>query len=364
MAAITVTGESLGAAAAAARLAKLGHTVTYVGDPNTIGGHWRRHLPPVIQLPATWRDLSRKSGRQLSAELARQDLELSPAPAARHLFSDGLTLELPAERGAQYAAISHTLGRAAAASWRDLLDDLDDLWIAVRQFGIEAPRVEKLTKQQARLLWRGRTMADLANRVGEDHLAQLVLSIGYRCGTDSNQAPAALATRLVIERTFDRWQLTNAAQPIPATKLLDLLADRLATRRVRFAAAAEDDGSTRLAFERSLPPKRFWGTPITPALAPIVRRRTADQPAEEVTHTADGPIVSWFDQEHDYTASFPDLAWGYAPDNWAAWAGTPPSASAGNEPWAELANAALTVYQLHKELTGQDVRPSNRNYRP
>lgn len=362
MATVSVTGETLGAAAAAARLAKLGHQVTYVGTPDRVGGHWREHLPPVLTLPATWRDLFRKTGRGLSAELARHQLELAPAPPAKHVFSDGLELELPTERGAQYSAISTALGEASAIRWRDLLDGLDSVWLTARQVGIEAARPEKLSRQQARGLWRGKTLASLAAGLAEPHLAQLVRAVGPRCGTSAKSAPALLATRLVVERTFGRWQLESAGQPVPATKLLDLLAQRLITRKVRFAPEP-GAGHVRLDFGNELPKNR-WRTRLRPAAAPAISKWTSQGACEVVRHTTAGPIIAWVDQRHDYTATRPNLEWGFAPNSWSAWLATPASACAGTEPWAELATAALAVYSLHFRLTGGDVRPTNRNYRP
>ena len=36
----------------------------------------------------------------------------------------------------------------------------------------------------------------------------------------------------------------------------------------------------------------------------------------------------------------------------------------GAEPWAQLLVGALATYRVHFSLTGDDVRPSNKAYRP
>ena len=36
----------------------------------------------------------------------------------------------------------------------------------------------------------------------------------------------------------------------------------------------------------------------------------------------------------------------------------------GAEPWAQLLVGALATYRVHSSLTGDDIRPSNKAYRP
>ena len=40
------------------------------------------------------------------------------------------------------------------------------------------------------------------------------------------------------------------------------------------------------------------------------------------------------------------------------------SSRGGNEPWAQLLTGALATYAAHHLLTGEDIRPTNRGYRP
>ena len=133
---VWIRGASLAALAAAARLGKAGHHVVLDCDGLPDGGHWavRQHLgvevdelPQTFLLPAVWRDLFKKSGRALDAELARHHLDLVPAPDQVHRFADGRTFCLPSERGAQFHAVDEAFGRRAAEAWCTLLDDLDDL---------------------------------------------------------------------------------------------------------------------------------------------------------------------------------------------------------------------------------------------
>lgn len=379
---LTIRGGTLAGLACAARLAKLGHPVrlhTAGGEP---GGRWapgRGQLPPVITLPAIWRDLFNKSGRPLAAELGRAGLAVVAAPPVVHRFTDGAELELPTERGQQFAVLSRRYGQGVAERWRDTLDQLDDAWLAARRFGVEQPDTPRTTADRQALLL-DRTLADIADRAGHPHLARIILDLAPPAGTRSRTAPGLLATRLAIERTFGRWQLVDdAGHPLPASRLISLLEARLATRLVEVVDDA--DGAPTVD---CLPRRPRW---TSPALAPAVRV-TKDAPGptdggvrEVVDHTGPQPVFTWrlpgpdTDQllTWDFTRVRPDLEWGLAPRSARAVLRRPgvvaptPAASvcspAGPEPWAELASAALAVYEVHERLTGQDARPTNRTRR-
>ncbi|MHA6512250.1 hypothetical protein [Tessaracoccus sp. Z1128] len=373
---LTIRGGTLAGMACAARLAKLGHQVRLDLCGEAMGGRWaaeRGQLPPVVTLPAPWRDLFKKSGRTLDAELARAGLAMTEAPPAVHRFDDGAELALPTERGQQFAVLSSRYGRPVAERWRDTLDTLDDAWLAARRFGVERPDAPA-TRADRRALLLDRTLADVADRVGHPHLARIVLDLAPPAGTRSRRAPALLATRLVVERTFGRWIVVDdAGRTQSATRLVDLLEGRLATRRVEVV-----DGAPAAPAVDCLPRRPRWARP---ALAPAVGSSVADRggvAGEAVDHTGAQPVVTWRtpgpDGDRlltwDFTRARPDLAWGLEPTSGRAAlrrprvVGAVPAASscspAGPEPWAELASAALAVYEVHERLTGEDARPTNR----
>ena len=78
---VVVIGGSVAGMAAAARLAKLGHQVELFEQTDRLGGRWAARTsapgaavddaPAALGFPAPSRDLFRKSGRPLEAELAR-----------------------------------------------------------------------------------------------------------------------------------------------------------------------------------------------------------------------------------------------------------------------------------------------------
>ncbi|HET9647174.1 MAG TPA: NAD(P)-binding protein, partial [Microlunatus sp.] len=178
---VVVIGGGLAGLAAAARLAKQRHSVELFEQGDQLGGAWApRQLgpttvddaPAVIGFPAPWRDLFRKSGRPLETELTRCGRTLEPASPPRYVFADGTSLALPTERGEQHEALAAAYGVTVAAAWRDLLDDLDPTWQALRPLGIEQQLSDRRqAARAARGLRPKGTVADLAARAPHPQLS-------------------------------------------------------------------------------------------------------------------------------------------------------------------------------------------------
>ena len=211
---VAVVGGGLAGLAAAARLAKMGHrrpaargvrrprrAVGAVRAARRAGARRRRGVlvddaPGVLTFPAPWRDLFRKSGRPLEAELARAGRALVPAPAPTYRFADGSALVLPSDRGEQHEALLRAYGPGPAARWQHLLDSLGEVWQALRPLGLEEPYVPTaVTRDVARRLRGRRSLADLADGLDEPHLRALVRSTAHRQGTTPERAPALAARR-------------------------------------------------------------------------------------------------------------------------------------------------------------------------
>lgn len=308
---VIVRGATLAGLAAAARLARLGHQVTIETPSSTVGRDI--DVADTIAVPAAWRDLFKKSGGHLQTELNRAGLELVEAPPRTHLLADGSTMELPAERGAQYRAISARLGAATAAAWRDLVDDLDGLWHAYRRHALEGVAPVRTADDRA-ALWLDVTVADLADRVG-GQLAPIVLSEGGAPG-----APAVEAIGLSAERRFGLWRLADeGGRWRQGALLVDLLVARLAERGVTFRRPTGEEPDLDATVQDGAQPR-------------------AETAAQWLSRT---PIIG-------------------ADGVLRASAASP----AGHQPWAELGSAALAVYELHGRLTGEDCRPTNVDFRP
>ncbi|MBK8447833.1 MAG: FAD-dependent oxidoreductase [Micropruina sp.] len=424
---IAVVGASLAGMAAAARLAKQGHRVLLFEATDALGGRWARPgvLPPVISLPAPWRDLFRKSGRPFDAELTRAGYALVPAAPAVHRFTDGSELTLPSDRGEQWTVLSAAWGSIAATRWRDLLDELDERWQVLRRLGLEDEFPDAaLTPRLRKALGLGRSVERLARGMDHPQAAALIRSTAWRIGSEPRRTPGFVAVRLAVDRTFGRWQLTRDGRPVPAAALIDLLAARLALRGVELrvhqpvtalrpgaVVTATDETPTaaivsavnpweylRLAGKQdpALRRRTAW---TRPALAPLVtttveesvnptpadggRIHTVlnDSVREVVHHLPRGVRVEYRLPgqliTHDFTAGAPDPGFGTRWRSPRTWLRLPPlrtgilsvvsanaSSRGGNDPWAQLLSGALAAYVVHENLTGADIRPTNKAVRP
>jgi UDP-galactopyranose mutase len=384
---VVVVGGSLAGMAAAARLAKAGHPVELYERTATLGGRWAASelpsvgpvdaAPGLLPFPAPWRDLFRKSGRPLEAELARSGHALVPAPPVRYRFADGTVLSLPTERGAQHATLRAAFGPGPADRWRDLLDELDEVWQTLRPLGLEYPlegRRQLPRPVRARLHAR-RSLAWLAARLDEPHLEALVRSLAHRHGSRPEHTPAWVAVDLSVSRTFGHWHLA-ATDPVahPAdtgrsSVLVEALTARLALRRVKVHVGTAVQGlevsGGRVVGVRTaagsrpaaavlvttdpwhlvddlLPARAAAGLRrrtrrLRPAAAPAVEHQWLDRPARTVTETVelaadgtpviswarpvgDGTVVSW----HDYGRTAPTPSAGAAWRGWRSWLDRPP----------------------------------------
>ncbi len=386
---VVVVGGGIAGMAAAARLAKAGHAVELYEREAVLGGRWAAAdlpgagpvdaAPAVLPFPAPWRDLFRKSGRPLEAELARSGHALVPAAAVAYRFADGNQLSLPTERGAQHAALRTAFGAGAADRWRDLLDELDEVWQILRSLGLEQPLRgrDQLPRPVLARLHARRSLSWLAARLDEPHLEALVRSLAHRHGSDPDQTPAFAAVDLSVSRRFGHWHVgatDPAAHPSDTGRssvLTEALARRLGTRGVqvqlatavtgleveagrvvgvRTAAAVRPAAAVVVAtdpwhlvddllphdLDRSL---RRRTHRLRPAAAPAVEHLHLDQRAPGVSETvdlsADGtPLISWARpaaegtvvSRHDFSRTRPAPGAGAAWRGWRSWLLRPPVA--------------------------------------
>ncbi len=146
MARIAVIGAGAGALAAAARLAVAGHRVAVYERTETYGGALRRRErdgfafdtgPGLLPLPAVYRDLFVKTGREPLEEC----VELVQAdPSSHHVFADGTRVSLPnASRAGVVSAVEEALGADAARRWGDFLVRAREAWDRARRPLLEEP---------------------------------------------------------------------------------------------------------------------------------------------------------------------------------------------------------------------------------
>ncbi|GAB2988790.1 phytoene desaturase family protein [Nocardioides montaniterrae] len=314
---VVVIGGGLGGLASAARLAKLGHQVTLLEASDGVGGALRPVRqdgftwdagPTSTLLPATLRDLFRKSGKPLEAELGE---ELIPLEVIReHRFEDLTSVSLPGGSRALQAQAWDAVAPGLGERWNRHVDRYEPLWEILRREYVEKPW-DPATK--------GAVPRDLAKAFGlRDTLYRLLradfrderqaLVAGYPItmqGQELRNVPAWVGVSLYLEQCFGGWQV-----PGGFARLVELLEKRLATRRVtvvtgstvqdlvvregRVAAVATAEGEHRadavvVAVDpRRLPTLAAYVERTMPAIPPVICHvgieGDVDLPAETVLH--------------------------------------------------------------------------------
>jgi phytoene dehydrogenase-like protein len=226
---VVVVGAGLGGLATAARLAKLGHHVTVCERGSEPGGLLRRvrhegfgwdATPFAVTLPAVLRDLFRKSGRPLERYV---DLQLS-TPARRHVFPDGIVLDLPTgSRGAQLDAVRDALGAKAAGEWTSFVDEQADQWELLRSNVLDVPAgaAQLGERRTARALrTRQRLGRVLGKALADERLRLLASYPVHNAGGSPAHEPALRAVEAYVERTFGVWRSPNGSSDLTQALLV------------------------------------------------------------------------------------------------------------------------------------------------
>ncbi|MEU7147678.1 NAD(P)/FAD-dependent oxidoreductase [Streptomyces sp. NPDC045456] len=256
MARIAVIGAGMGAMAAAARLAVAGHRVAVYEREATYGGAVRRFEragfgfdtgPGLLHLPAVYRDLFVKTGR----EPLESVVELSQVdPAARHVFADGTAVSLPnASRAGVLAALDGALGEGAGERWSAFLGRARDAWDRTRRPLLEEPlwpdwqvlgRDPYPALPKRGLFGRRKPVPDAslagiaAHELKDPRLTALLESYALAYGFDPRTVPASAAVLPYMEQTFGSWYPRGGIRA-----LADALYERCLARKVEFTFGAE-----------------------------------------------------------------------------------------------------------------------------
>ncbi|OEV29458.1 phytoene dehydrogenase, partial [Streptomyces nanshensis] len=264
MARIAVIGAGLGAMAASARLATAGHRVTVYERTETYGGGVRRYErdgfrfdtgPGILHLPAVYRDLFVKTGREKledRLDLVRLD------PAVRHVFPGGTAVSLPSgSRAGVLAALDEAFGAGAGERWTDMLARARTVWDATRRPLLEEPLTEdgvpalretlahdpypalrsRHPALRAKGLLRRRTpaLADAAAvELRDPRLVSMLNSCAWAYGLDPRSAPAGAAVLAYMEHTFGSWYVRGGMRA-----LAEALYTRCTERKVDFRFGCE-----------------------------------------------------------------------------------------------------------------------------
>jgi phytoene dehydrogenase-like protein len=235
MAGVVVVGGGLGGSAAAARLAKLGHSVTLLERLDRVGGalgyvtqrDYRWDAGPVsTPLPAVLRDLFRKSGRPLERELELAQLN----PVREHRFEDGSVLALPAgSRSAQHAAIETSLGAGLGDRWLAYTHGFADTWDLLRRHYLERPWSPQHSGPEVRKVLSSRATLQKAVKKAfkDERLRALAVHHAVAEGHEPRNVPAWAGMISYVEQNFGVWTVPDGMGAFgPA------LTKRLGERRV------------------------------------------------------------------------------------------------------------------------------------
>ncbi|MEV0369457.1 NAD(P)/FAD-dependent oxidoreductase [Streptomyces sp. NPDC050636] len=259
MARIAVIGAGMGAMAAAARLAVAGHRVAVFESGATHGGAVQRIErdgfafdtgPGLLHLPAVYRDLFVKTGR----EPLEKCVELSQVdPASRHVFAGGTAVPLPnASRAGVVEALDGALGAGSGERWSAFINRAREAWDATRRPLLEEPlrpdwqvlgRDPYPAVRRRGLFGLGKgpataTLAEVARReLADPRLVALLESHALAYGFDPRSAPASAAVLPYMEQTFGSWYARGGMRA-----LADALYERCLARKVEFSFGAEVTG--------------------------------------------------------------------------------------------------------------------------
>lgn len=215
---IAIIGAGIGGLCTAARLAKAGHKVTIFEASDRTGGKCRTEWvgryafdtgPSLLTLPAVYRDFFQRTGDVMGRVLELEEVN----PSFDYRFYDGTSVKFAnLSRKKTLAAISDSLGAAAAHEWERVMLQAEAMWDVSRE-----PFIESELKSPLSLLKRPRLLRDLkiispwkslrGIGIQNPYLAKIMDRYATYSGSDPRVAPAVLSTIAFVEEAFGAWHI-------------------------------------------------------------------------------------------------------------------------------------------------------------
>jgi len=221
MADVCVVGGGPAGMAVAARAAKNGHAVTLVDAAGHLGGRLRTQLESGelvesgaadMLLPATLRDLYRKTGRPLERELGLTMVE-GDRDHRELAGLDHLAIPLTG-RGAQQEAVSEAAGQDAARIWTGAVDRAGEVWTARHGDWETLPHTTRDTFR-------------LTRSEAGSMLSPILRHAASAAGATHASVPGVVASRTYLEQALGIWRPEGGS-----AALVESLFTRLRLREV------------------------------------------------------------------------------------------------------------------------------------
>ena len=206
---------------AAARLAKMGHSVRIFENSNQFGGKCRTERisgysfdtgPSLLTLPAVYKDFFLKTGDPLDSVLTLQPVN----PSFDYRFADGSAVQFSnLSRLETLKFIELSFGKDSKNDWDRLMKRAEQIWDVSR-----GPFIESELNSMASLLRTPTLLADLrtiapwkslhaiVNQFSNDYRLQYIVDrYATYSGSDPRRAPAALLSIAFVEEAFGAWHV-------------------------------------------------------------------------------------------------------------------------------------------------------------
>ncbi len=218
---ILVIGAGIGGMTAAARLAKMGHTVEIFEASHSVGGkcktEWIGNFafdtgPTLLTLPKIYKEFFAFTGAPIESVLTLEPVD----PSFDYRFANGDAIKFGnLSRQATLDAIERSFGTSSAREWRSLMLRSQAMWDASRKPFIESELASIFSLlKEASLLKDLRTIAPwqslrslVENSTKDSRLQFIVDRYATYSGSDPRKAPAVLLSIAYIEEAFGAWHI-------------------------------------------------------------------------------------------------------------------------------------------------------------